>query len=89
MLVHRHSPAECRVAHAAWRTFDSPLRGQMAQTTCGRHRPTQPAPGSGASDVHELWCVARADDDAAALAQLPPYVAERAEAREVTEVIVG
>jgi hypothetical protein len=72
-LAHRHDPQECRIAFAAWKGFDSPLR----------HRATL---GSCAKGGHRLFWVVEAPDANAALAQLPPYVAERTDASEVSEV---
>jgi hypothetical protein len=89
MLIHRHRPAECRVAYAAWRAYDSPLRGKTAQSTCRRHVSGDSGADLGVPDVHELWCTVRAEDAASALAQLPPFVAERTEAREVTELKIA
>ena len=40
LLTHRHEPAECRYAYAAWLDFESPLRHQRADSSCmhGGHR---------------------------------------------------
>jgi hypothetical protein len=75
VLSHTHEPAQCSAAFAAWRGFDSPLRSGTVLSSCvrGGHR--------------LFWCV-EADDVNAALAQLPPFVAERTEATEVREVAV-
>ncbi len=89
MLIHRHRPADCRVAWAAWRTFDSPLRGQIAQSTCGRSRPSHSDGHANSEELHELWCTVQAEDALSALAQLPPFVAARSDAREVSEETVG
>jgi hypothetical protein len=72
-LSHRHRPQECRIAVAAWRGFDSPLRGGRPLGSC-------------ISGGHGMWWIVQATDSEAALAQLPPYVAERAIAEEVREV---
>jgi hypothetical protein len=72
-LIHMHRPHECRVAIAAWRGFDSPLRGGRPLDSC-------------ISGGHEMWWIVQAADSAAALAQLPPYVAERTIAEQVREV---
>lgn len=74
VLSHRHEPHECRPAFAAWKGFDSPLR----------HRPTVASCTEGG---HRAWWQVEAPDAVAALALLPPFVAERTEvepAREVT-----
>jgi hypothetical protein len=75
LLCHRHQPSECRIAFAAWKGFDSPLR----------RRPTM---GSCTHGGHHLWWPLTADDRSAALALLPGWVAERTEAIEVGEVLV-
>ena len=72
-LTHRHAPAECRIAFAAWKGFDSPLR----------HRHTL---GSCAKGGHRIFWVVQSGDVEAALAQLPPYLADRTDVTEVTDV---
>jgi hypothetical protein len=72
-LIHRHRPSECRIAIAAWRGFDSPLRGGRPLGSC-------------ISGGHRIWWVVQAADSAAALAQLPPYVAERTIVEQVREI---
>jgi hypothetical protein len=44
--------------------------------------------GSCASGGHRLWWTVQAADGAAAMAQLPGYVAERTVAQEVREVAI-
>lgn len=88
VLIHRHTAAECAIAYAAWRGFDSPLRGGTVQSTCARHPPHR-AGAPGDTPVHEIWWTAHAADERTALQQLPPYVSERSEAREVTEVRIA
>ena len=73
VLAHRHAPQECRIAIAAWRAFESPLRGGRPLGSC-------------ITGGHQVWWIVRASDMEAALAQLPPYVAERTVAEEVREV---
>lgn len=73
LLEHRHEAAECEAASAAWRGFESPLRGSAPLSTC-------------LGGDHRLWWRAEAVDEAAALAQLPPYVARRATAVRVREI---
>ena len=73
LVRHRHAPEECRFAFAAWRGFQSPLRHGAAMSTCE------------AGDHSLLWEV-EAADAAAALAQLPPYVAQRSQATPVKEI---
>jgi hypothetical protein len=73
VLSHSHLPDECAIAIAAWKAFPSPRR---------HGRPL----GSCASGGHRLWWTVEAANLGAALAQLPPYVAERTIAEEVREV---
>ena len=75
VLHHSHDPAECRAAFAAWRGFDSPLRGRTTVASCRQ-------------GGHELWWTVEAVNEDAALAQLPPYVGTRTHAIEVSEVAV-
>src|SRR2546423_14529152 len=75
LLCHAHDPRECRFAFAAWNGFESPLR----------HRPTI---GSCAGGGHRLWWRVEAPDASAAVAQLPPFLAERAEAPPLGEVSI-
>ena len=64
LLHHRHEPGDCAVAFAAWAGFESPLRQRPAPSTC-------------LAGGHAIWWRVEAPDRAAALALLPPYVAER------------
>jgi hypothetical protein len=73
VLSHRHRPEECAIAIAAWRGFDSPLRGGRPLGSC-------------VAGGHRIWWIVEARDSDAALAQLPPYVGERTIAEEVREV---
>jgi hypothetical protein len=73
LLSHRHAAAECRVAFAAWKGVESPLRRRDALGTCG-------------FGGHQLWWTVEASDTAAALALLPPFLATRTEALEVSDV---
>jgi hypothetical protein len=73
ILEHRHAPSECRVAFAAWRGFDSPLREQPVAASCA---------GGG----HRLIWTVQAESRVTALAQLPPWVAERTDVEQVSEV---
>jgi hypothetical protein len=73
LLEHRHEAAECAAASAAWRGFESPLRGTATVSTC-------------LSGGHRLWWRVEAADEGAALAQLPPYVAARTAAVRVREI---
>jgi hypothetical protein len=67
LLQHSHDPGECETAVAAWRSFDSPLRGRPAPSTC-------------LAGDHRIWWLVEAADEAAALALLPDFVASRTEA---------
>jgi hypothetical protein len=73
ILAHAHDQAECRVAYAAWRGYDSPLRGLDAMASC-------------ASGDHRIYWTVDADNAREALLQLPPYLAERTHASEVRRV---
>lgn len=73
MLSHSHGAGECRTAYAAWNGFDSPLRHNETLASC-------------ASGGHRIFWTVEAGDEHEALAQLPPYVAERTEVSEVREV---
>lgn len=81
VLSHRHDPAQCGVAFAAWKGFESPLRHSSALASCAR----QPATDAG---EHLLIWTVEAEDEAHALALLPPWLAERADARVVGEVAI-
>lgn len=89
ILVNEHAPAECAISYAAWKGFDSPLRGHVAQSTCARYSSNRLEGSADAPPVHEIWWTAAATDRDAALAQLPPYVRVRTRAREVREVNIG
>jgi hypothetical protein len=73
LLHHRHEPRQCGVVFAAFRGHESPLR----------HRPTFASCESGG---HAIWWTVEATSDAVALALLPPYVAARTTATQVSEV---
>ena len=73
LLSHRHQPRDCRIAVAAWKGFDSPLRGGRPLGSC-------------VSGGHGVWWLVQAADAGAALAQLPPYVAARTVVEEVRAV---
>ena len=64
LLHHCHEPHECAAAFAAWTGFSSPLRHQLAASTC-------------LVGGHALWWRVQAADAAAALALLPRFVARR------------
>jgi len=84
MLTHRHTRDERAIAFAGWKGFESPLRHQTALSTCASFRV---AAGAGRDPRHHLmWWIVEAGDEAAAIALLPPYVAERTEADRASEV---
>jgi hypothetical protein len=72
-LQHKHDPSECDSAFAAWRSFDSPLRGSSAPSTC-------------LAGGHRIWWLVEATDAAGALALLPEFVASRTEVTAVRYV---
>jgi hypothetical protein len=74
-LQHQHEPGECDSAFAAWRSFDSPLRGGTAPSTC-------------LAGDHRIWWLVEAPDAAAALALLPDFVASRTEVTAIRYVEV-
>jgi hypothetical protein len=73
MLSHSHAPEECGAAFAAWRGYDSPLRHTLTLASCVEGR-------------HHAWWRVEAVDAEAALAFLPPFVAERTVAEPAREV---
>jgi hypothetical protein len=73
VLAHQHEPADCRVAYAAWKGFDSPLRRRHTMASCP-------------SGEHRIYWLVDADSEADALAQLPDWVAIRTVVAEVSEV---
>jgi hypothetical protein len=89
ILTHQHTPAECAIAYAAWNGFDSPLRGETVQSTCARYQSRRSPGVANGPAQHEIWWTAQAGDAELALRQLPPYVRDRTEAREVSAVTIG
>ena len=73
LLHHKHQPAECAAAFAAWTGFESPLRHRAAASTC-------------LAGGHALWWRIEAGDRNAALALLPRFLAERTAVTEVREI---
>jgi hypothetical protein len=73
MLEHRHQPEECPSAFAAWKGFESPLRGQQAPSSCRLGK-------------HQIWWEIEALDETDALGRLPGFVAERTVATRVNKV---
>lgn len=72
VLWHRHDREECPAAYAAWKGFPSPMRRRGVLASC-------------LTGGHTIWAKVDADNAGAALALLPPYVAERTTAIEVRE----
>lgn len=75
VLSHRHRHHECRTAYAAWNGFESPLRQRDTVASC-------------ASGGHAMFWTVDARDEHEALAQLPPFLADRTEVIRVTEVAI-
>jgi hypothetical protein len=73
LIHHRHGPDDCGVVFAAFRGFTSPLRHGVALASCR-------------DGGHEIWWSVTAGNGAAALGQLPHYVAARSTATQVQEV---
>ena len=73
LLYHRHEPAECDVAFAAWQGFSSPLRRRSAPSTC-------------LAGGHALWWRVEAASPEHALALLPDFVAHRTDPIEVRDI---
>jgi hypothetical protein len=88
VLIHQHMPAECSIAYAAWSGFASPLRGRTVQSTCARYRSASPPGAAARPPRHEIWWTAEAEDVESALIQLPAYVRDRTQAREVSEMTI-
>ncbi len=75
ILARAHEKAESRDACAAWRGYDSPVRGLAAMASWAT------------GDHHMHWTV-DANSTLEALKQLPPYLAERTHASEVRRVAI-
>ena len=73
LLQHSHTPRECGVVFAAFKGFDSPLRGEATLASCR-------------SGGHSIWWTVDAKSEGAALHLLPAYVAERTTVSTVEEV---
>ncbi|HEX6302474.1 MAG TPA: hypothetical protein VF148_18645 [Acidimicrobiia bacterium] len=73
MLHHRHQPEECPSAYAAWKGFESSLRGQ-------------PAPSSCRLGGHEIWWEVEAADEADAIGHVPGFVADRTVVTRVNRI---
>jgi hypothetical protein len=73
LLIHHHTARDCAAACAAWKGFDSPLRGRPAMSTC-------------LTGSHVVWWRVQAADRRAALQLLPSFVAQRTNPIEFREV---
>ena len=73
LLHHRHEPHECGVVFASFKGHPSPLRHQSTLASCR-------------SGGHAIWWTVETETPEDALGLLPPYVAERTTAADVTEV---
>jgi hypothetical protein len=69
-IHHRHEPAECGAAVASWKGWDSPLRPEAGVSSC-------------AFGGHDTWWDVVVEQQADALALLPPFVAERSTATRI------
>lgn len=75
LLHHRHEPAECAAAFAAWRGFASPLRGHATASSC-------------LAGGHDVWWRVTASGERDARAMLPSFVAERTRIARVRNVLI-
>ena len=75
LLHHRHEPAECGVAFAAWKGHDSPLRGRETFGTCR-------------AGGHEIWWLVDAGSAEDALEQLPYFLAQRTTVAPITAIAI-
>jgi hypothetical protein len=75
LLHNQHAADDCGVVFSAFRGFASPLRHTEALVSCR-------------TGGHEIWWRAAAKDEAAALDQLPRYVATNSTATRVSTIAV-
>ena len=75
LIHHRHQARECPAAFAAWKGFSSPLRHRATIASC-------------LAGGHEVWWETEAASEQDAIAQLPHFVAMRAQVIRVSEVQV-
>ncbi|HVD56201.1 MAG TPA: hypothetical protein VNC17_05115 [Thermoleophilaceae bacterium] len=73
VLHHRHEAHECGVVFASFKGHTSPLRRHPTVASCR-------------SGGHAIWWTVEAPSEAEAVALLPPYVAERTTAAQVSTV---
>jgi hypothetical protein len=72
-LTHRHAAQECPTVYAAWKGFDSPLRGHQATSSCRW-------------GDHQIWWDLEGTNEDEVMSYLPGYVADRAQAVRIGEV---
>jgi hypothetical protein len=75
LLHNHHAAGDCGVVFAAFRGFASPLRHTEALASCR-------------NGGHQIWWRVVAEDKAAALRQLPRYVAANSTATRVDSIAV-
>jgi hypothetical protein len=75
MLEHRHDPEECGVVYASFKGHASPLRHVETMASC-------------LSGGHAIWWTVEAPSAAAALEQLPYFVAQRSTVAEIRGVTI-
>jgi hypothetical protein len=73
LITHRHDPALCRVAFAAWRGFESPLRHHATLSSC-------------VEGGHSIWWQVEATNRDEALALVPEWIAQRSDVVPVSQV---
>jgi hypothetical protein len=73
LIHHRHESSECSVVFAAFKGFETPLRHRSTIASC-------------AFGGHTIWWTVEAASETEALAQLPYYVAQRANVTRIGEV---
>lgn len=73
LLHHRHEPQECGVVFASFKGHQSPLRRRPTLASCR-------------TGGHAIWWTVEAPTAADALQLLPPYVAARTTAAQVSDV---
>jgi len=73
VLHHRHEALECGVVFASFKGHTSPLRRHPTVASCR-------------FGGHAIWWTVEAPSEAEAVALLPPYVAERTTAAQVSTV---
>jgi hypothetical protein len=75
LLQHQHKPIECRTTFASFQGSESPVRRRAAIASCR-------------FGGHCVWWTVDAASEQDALAQLPPYVAQRTVVTTVTDVLI-